>query len=267
MTDLLESLYRRDEAEGALGRHSILLGSLIFLLVALPLGQAVAGGGARYPVLLALVLVAAVVVCSHQKTAVVMGIAAVASIVGGFYAEWANEPGIRLVSDFLGLGLLGFTTTVMLNSLVQARDVSPDTVIGGICVYLLIGLCFAMAFVLLNDLVPGSFERDRVAIVRHADDPSAHATTLLYFSFVTLACLGYGDVAPKGELAEMFAVSEALIGQLYLAIFIARLVGLYVSQRRPLPYPTWDARQDGACPKAPNETDPRPDDTNERGTR
>ena len=48
---------------------------------------------------------------------------------------------------------------------------------------------------------------------------------------------------------------------------IARLVGLYVSQRRPLPYPTWDARQDGACPKAPNETDPRPDDTNERGTR
>ena len=81
------------------------------------------------------------------------------------------------------------------------------------------------------------------------------------------ACLGYGDVAPKGELAEMFAVSEALIGQLYLAIFIARLVGLYVSQRRPLPYPTWDARQDGACPKAPNETDPRPDDTNERGTR
>ena len=73
------------------------------------------------------------------------------------------------------------------------------------------------------------------ALFRSTFDGSAHAMTLLYFSFVTLTTLGYGDVMPKSDMARMFAVSEALIGQLYLVIFMARLVALYVvSIRRRL---------------------------------
>ena len=65
-------------------------------------------------------------------------------------------------------------------------------------------------------------------IVRSATDSSAHSTTLLYYSFVTLTTLGYGDVMPRGDMARMLSVTEALIGQLYLVIFLARLVALYV---------------------------------------
>jgi hypothetical protein len=58
------------------------------------------------------------------------------------------------------------------------------------------------------------------------------APRLFYFSFVTLTTLGYGDVAPLSERAQALAVGEAIVGQLYIAIFIARLVGLHLWHQR-----------------------------------
>jgi hypothetical protein len=232
---LLSTLANRDESEGALGRHSVMLFSLIVLLVALPLGQAIFGEPMRFSVLLTFVLISAIVVNRRQRGIfLVASLIGVVSIAGISYAELFDSQLARVTGELLALGLLGFTTLVMFNSLIQASEVSQDTVIGGICVYLLVGLCFAMIFILMTDFDPGALTERGHAIVRAAADSSEHATTLLYFSFVTLTSLGYGDVAPVGDMARMFAVSEALIGQLYLAIFLARLVALYVvSVRRP----------------------------------
>lgn len=94
---------------------------------------------------------------------------------------------VRILADGFGLALLGFTTLLMLNSLIYSRRVSADTIVGGICVYLLLGLCFAMKFLLICDL------------------------------------------------AQMMSVAEAVIGPLYLAIFVARLVALYVAGDRRNP--------------------------------
>jgi hypothetical protein len=233
MKNILATLANRDESEGALGRHAAMLVSLIFLLAAMPIGHAIAGGGTRFPVLLVLVLCSAVLVNSHQRwvfaAASLLGLGATAGIA---YAEYFDSQTVRIVAQILALMLLGFTTLVMFNSLIQTDQVSQDTVVGGICVYLLIGLCFAMVFIVMTSLAPGSFREGEHAIVRSAADSSAHATTLLYFSFVTLTTLGYGDVSPASDMARMFAVSEALIGQLYLAIFVARLVALYVRPTR-----------------------------------
>jgi hypothetical protein len=99
-------------------------------------------------------------------------------------------------------------------------------------VYLLFGLCFAMVFIVTFELQPGAFLSSGEAIVRSPSDTSAHATELLYFSFVTLTTLGFGDITPVGDIPRMFAVSEAIIGQLYLTIFVARLVGMYVGRAR-----------------------------------
>ena len=227
----LRTLANRDEDEGAFGRHAVLLASLVLLLAALPIVQIAIGSPAGFSPLLTLVMVAAIVVNSHQRgvftIAVVLGVGA----VGGLAAvELAEAEGIRVTAELSALGLLGLTILVMLNSLMQADQVSRDTIVGGICVYLLIGLCFAMAFILLAQLEPDAFVATGDAI--SIDDPERRATKLLYFSFVTLTTLGYGDIAPRGDLAQMFAVSEALIGQLYLTIFVARLVALYVGRRR-----------------------------------
>ncbi len=229
----LRTLATRDEDEGAFGRHAALLASLVLLLVALPIAQMLIGGGAGFPLLLALVLVAAVLVNSHQRgvfvVAAIFGTTAIGGIVVAEYIPSAN---LRIASQVLGLSLLGLTTLVMLNSLIHADRVSRDTIVGGICVYLLVGLCFAITFIAMTEIAPGTLTAGGEAIVRNEADPSEHATQLLYFSFVTLTTLGYGDIAPEGQLAQMFAVAEAVIGQLYLTIFVARLVALYVGHRR-----------------------------------
>jgi hypothetical protein len=233
---LLAILANRDESRGALGRHSVMLGSLVVLLVALPLGQAVIGETTRFSMLLTLVMVSAIVVNSHQRWIFVVSIViGVGSAIGLGYAEFFDFRWARIIGEFLGLALLGFTSLVMFNSLIRSERVSQDTIVGGICVFLLLGLCFAITFILMTDLDPGAFLEGDQPITRLEVDSSAHATVLLYFSFVTLTTLGYGDVLPHSEMARMFAVTEALMGQLYLVIFMARLVALYlISVRRHL---------------------------------
>ncbi len=234
-SNFLSILAKRDKGRGALGRHSFLLASLIILLVALPILQMATGGRTGFPALLTLVLVATIFVNSRQRSIyVITAIAALFSISGISYAEFAESDVIRRVSQLIGLGLLSFTTLLMLNSLLQEEKVSEDTIVGGICIYLLVGLCFAVAYILMIDLAPGSFIAGDKVIQISGAMPSAHATSMLYFSFVTMTTLGYGDIAPSSDFAQMCAVTQAIIGQLYLTIFLARLVALYVSRDRRL---------------------------------
>ncbi len=230
----LRTLANRDDDEGAFGRHAVLLGSLVLLMVALPVVQVAIGRTAGFSPMLALVISAAVAVNSRQRgmfaVAALLGVAAIAGL--GF-AELNESMSVRIASQICGLVLLALTTLVMLNSLVQADQVSRDTIVGGICVYLMVGLSFALIFIILAELDPTVFAWG--VDPNPIDDPPRRATQLLYFSFVTLTTLGYGDISPRSDLAQMFAVSEAVIGQLYLTIFVARLVGLYVGRRRNEP--------------------------------
>jgi hypothetical protein len=233
MRKLLRDIANRDEDEGALGRHSVMLASLVILLVALPVGHMLFGSNTRFALILTVVLISSVLVNSRQRwvfiVALLLGIGAVLGIV---VAEVSGSESFRIASQFLSLGLLGMTTLVMLISLLRAEQVSLDTIIGGVCVYLLIGLCFAVIYILMVDLSPGAFIQGDHAIVRVAADSSAHSVALLYFSFVTITTLGYGDVRPHVEIAQMFAAAEAVIGQLYLTIFLARLIASYVARDR-----------------------------------
>jgi len=233
MMNALHSLANRDRDKNALGRHTVLLASLILLLIALPLMNLAGGWAPRFPILLTFVLLSAIFVNSHQRwvflSTSLIGLLAVVGIVATYYIDNAF---LRIGTDLLGISLLSFTTLIMLNSLVRTDRVSEDTVVGGICVYLLLGLCFAMLFIIMTDLWPGCFATGDEAITRSAADPSATANRLLYFSFVTLTTLGYGDIRPVGEIAQMLSVIEAMTGQLYLTIFVARLVALFAGRDR-----------------------------------
>ena len=227
---ILDVLNERDELRGALGRHSVMLGALVLMLFALPLLDWAPGRGARFPILFCLVLLAAVYVNRTQRwilwLAVVFGFGAVSGLA---IEQATGVDAARIVADILGVALLAVTTLVLLNTLVKTRTVQLDTIIGGVCVYLLLGLCYAVVYRLVIDLDPGAILQGGTALVAAPEDASALPARLLYFSLVTLTTVGFGDITPQTELAQMLSATEAVTGQLYLAIFIARMMTLYLT--------------------------------------
>ena len=109
--------------------------------------------------------------------------------------------------------------------LVRSREVSADLIVGSVSVYLMLGLGFAFLYALLETLMPGSF--GGLEAVQGGREPIA---PLIYYSYVTLTTLGYGDVSPVTNLTMTMAYLEAILGQLYLAVLVARLVGIHVSR-------------------------------------
>lgn len=230
VTAVLDELSERDQQRGALGRHTVMLGALVLMLFALPVLDRAPGRGVRFPLLFCLVLLAAIYVNRTQRWILWLAVALGVGAAGGIAIEQATDvAAARIAADLLGVTLLAFTTLVLLNTLVRARSVELDTIVGGICVYLLVGVCYALVFRLVIDLDPGAIERGGVALAVSTTDGSALPAQLLYFSLITLTTVGYGDIMPRSELAQMLCASEAIMGQLYLAIFIARLMALYLT--------------------------------------
>jgi voltage-gated potassium channel Kch len=108
---------------------------------------------------------------------------------------------------------------------VSQKTVTRDTVMGAICSYLLIGVAFGLCFAMIEFEHPGSIVDRGHAVAAIGPELEHRMGRMFYLSFITLTTVGYGDVSPIGPAARMLAVFEALLGQLFLAVFIARLVG------------------------------------------
>ena len=100
-----------------------------------------------------------------------------------------------------------------------------DKIAGAICVYLLLGVIWSLAYAIIAVTTPGAFRAPEEITAGLAG--GSHA--FIYFSFVTLTTLGYGDISPVAPVSQTLAWFEAVTGQLYLTILVARLVGLHIS--------------------------------------
>jgi hypothetical protein len=126
------------------------------------------------------------------------------------------------VPTAVAAGLVVATPPAIARRLLQHPVVNTATVLGALCIYLLVGLAFALVFALTAELGGGPF---------FATVDAPRAVDYLYFSFVTLTTVGYGDLAARGDLGRMLAVAEALLGQLYLVTVVALLVANVGAQR------------------------------------
>lgn len=104
----------------------------------------------------------------------------------------------------------------------KRKTVDGNALLGAVCVYLLTGLIWAILYKIVADLWPHSF---------NGISDEAIFDDLLYFSFVTLASLGYGDITPVSPIARTLAYLEVITGQFYLAIMVAGLMGIYMLKR------------------------------------
>ena len=122
-------------------------------------------------------------------------------------------------------------TAVILDHIIRAKKVTTGIIYGSICGFLLIGINWTMLFSLVEILEPGSFLYAGAHLIDSSNElVRRHAfSDFTYYSFVTLTTLGYGDITPASPPAKALSSLEAVTGQLYIAVLIARLVGLNIA--------------------------------------
>lgn len=208
------------------GKFLYLLVSLLLLLLLAPLFTGTFIGLIITDIAYSVLLLAAVYAVSEKKQLFTLALALAIPIIA---ARWLNyflqsDP-LALVSKILTILFLVFIAITVLFHVLKDEEVTADKIYGALVVYLLIGLTWGLLFTVIEGIRPQSFflgDLQRANI----RDMSTHFT---YYSFVTLTTLGYGDITPLTPTAKAFSFVEAVFGQIYIAVLIARLVGLHIA--------------------------------------
>ena len=211
-------------------RYAVLSGALALRLVTVPLVDmaietlwfpaTIAAKTAQ----LALLIFACILAVGRGRALVALGLAGLAGLL--FEAIDALWPGATVAGGGQALFVCGMIAWAMAHLTRQAfvtQTVHASNLHAAAAIYLMLGFAFASLYQLVHVLQPGAF--------RIPEDTGAARDTFLYFSFVTLTTMGYGDITPVTGTARMLAVVEAIAGQIYPVLTVSRLVGMYVAQR------------------------------------
>jgi hypothetical protein len=189
------------------------------------------------PVVVDLVLVAViagVVVISRSRSAIVLALLAVAISVGAA-ALRVFRPSVVTVVIGHGGTILGLSTLswVVSRAVFAHGRVTVHRVQGAIVLYLNFAMIFTAAYRMVFEISPDAFKGIPPEAAGHLGNNPNLLATMLYFSFTTLTSTGFGDIVPVHPIARSLANLEAIVGQLYPATLLARVVTLELAFRRP----------------------------------
>ena len=204
--------------------------SLALLFAAAPFIEDIPGGDLVEAVLVSLVMVLGVLAVGGRRRVLVF---ALLLVVPTLAAKWGNHilPNLVPPEIYLAFSVIffGFMIVQLLRYILGAPRVDANVLCAGVSGYLLLGLLWVPAFVLVAQISPASFAISAgpggVSGMRDFD--------AFYFSFSTLTTVGYGDITPVSRLARMLAMMEAITGVFYMALLISRLVSAYSHVHHP----------------------------------
>ena len=233
---LLESIRRKVVAR----RHTTLLLALAAMFAARPLISDAETGVVVFSLAALLVLLAALftirvddltgkretLLAQHRRRRIIAWALAVPAIAGRLLMFVAPSNRLVLAGVISWLLFLAYVTGSQLRSLLRQRAITGETISMSISVYLLLGLTWALLYIVIFTRHPEAFSFGA------APAPSEeHAFPLfIYFSLTTLSTIGFGDITPVTLQARYAAVAEGITGQFYLAVLVARLVGMQLNQ-------------------------------------
>ena len=205
-------------------RFLFLLISILCLLVIAPIFKDFIGIRVLMDIFTTAILISGVYVVSKKRyvplTAALLALPMLVSI-------WTNRfveiPSLILVGDYFGILFMAFMVVVILSFIFSEQEVTINVIYASIVVYLLIAIMWAFIYLVLESIHPGSFATGEGQI-------EVGRRLYIYYSFVTITTLGYGDVTPTTDLANSFSFLEAVTGQIYLVVLVARLVGIHIAQ-------------------------------------
>lgn len=170
-------------------------------------------------------------VSRRLRMVVVASLIAVIAVATTLASDIVQTKQLYVASDVAMIVFFLFTALVILHDIWTTRSVTLDTIVGSVCVYVLMGATWGLVYTLTELLLPGSFEI--TASGRAVDQAlltGRHYPLFMYYSFVTLTSVGYGDIIPAAPAARLLAAWEAILGQFYMAVLVARLVAIHIAR-------------------------------------
>jgi hypothetical protein len=219
-------------------RFGTLLAALVGMLIYVPLIELFAPQ--RHPIATRLILatiffwltISAVYAVSARRRAALASVLLAALLLAAVVADLSMlTPQTHVLSHALAILFLGHIVIVLLEFVLHQSRVDTDTIFAALCIYLMLGIIWAFIYSLLELIQPGAFisSHGEGQQMRFGSDGTSVA---LYFSFVTMTTLGFGDITPVSASARALVTLQAICGQLYLTVLVAWLVGLHVSNAR-----------------------------------
>ena len=209
LTDLADAYLRR--------RYSILFYTLFLTMVAAPVLSGLKLSGTLFESLVAASLLAAILPANSVKSRSLLVVLMMAAWLGRPLTDWLGHKVLSAVTLGTWTMIGMFAAVSALRFAMGATEVDAEHLYAALSAYLLAGICFGLLYWVLEQISHGAF----------ASSGQFSQTSAIYFSFVTLATLGYGDITPRADIARGLAIVEGVGGQLFLAVLVARLVSLY----------------------------------------
>jgi hypothetical protein len=205
-----------------IGRYGLLLLSMFFMIAVRPFLDGLIGAMLLTDIFAAGVSISGVYALSKNQSAWRVSFLLVILVLSLKVLHYFNNQIAYLFTLEVVFGLLLFILIlgVILRHIFTTEEVTSDVVTGGACVFVLLGFIWSYMYSLLELAHPDSFK---------APDYTNHNLLLdfNYYSFVTLTTVGYGDIVAITSQARGLSILEAIVGQLYLAIILGRLIGLH----------------------------------------
>ncbi len=161
---------------------------------------------------------------SRRSHVIIASFLALPLIISTWSYYFVGFASLNLLTRIFGALFCGYAVINILRIVVQSEEVTKETIYAAIVAYMLMALMWAFLYMILELLAPGSFSFSERAF-------RAETMRFKYFSFVTITTLGYGDITPLTNKASSLVLLEALVGQIYLVVLVAWLVGMHVSRR------------------------------------
>jgi hypothetical protein len=224
-----------DRRHSTPGRTGFLLAALLVLVALSPWLSPRLVGRALWEVLFTIVMLSTIYVFGLDRrqaaTTVVLAVPTVASLWIGVLVPGSDSSKLGLL---LLIGFLLYTIAVLLRQVFTARTVTMDTLAGAFCIYLLMGFFWGGVYALIYLLAPDAIHIPDPPTVTADRGVGAYVplSNMFYFSFTTLTTVAYGDILPVDPGARSASMLEGLLGQFYLTVLVARLVGIHIADMR-----------------------------------
>jgi len=159
---------------------------------------------------------------SRLAISIIFTLVALLLVAGGVILE---NTGFSYAYLLVLLCFFGWVTWLVTRNVLFTGTIDSNKIVGAVCIYMLLGLIWAIVYLFIAEFVPGAF--NGLPQAPWLDNFAA----AIYFSFVTITTLGYGDISPVLPLPRFFAYMEAIVGVFYMAVLVASLIGVRISDR------------------------------------